>query len=148
MNTIALAAAAVLSTSVAAQAMDGFVVKDGALSVSDTVAKLEMIIEAAPPSLMAKIDHGANAQKAGMDIGESVLLVLGAPKIGTPMMQSNRLIGLDLPAKILVFSQDGQTKIAYTDPQVLKARHEVSGADAQFAGMANALDMFITKAAE
>lgn len=125
----AMALAAVLSTSISANAMDGIVVKDGALSVADTVAKLEMIIEAAPPSLMAKIDHGANAKKAGMDIGESVLLVLGAPKIGTPMMQSNRLVGLDLPAKILVYSEDGQTKLAYTNPQILKDRHQVSGAD-------------------
>ena len=143
-----LAAATILASSVTAQAMEGFGVKDGALSVSDTVAKLEMIIEKAPPTLMAKIDHGAGAKKAGMDIGESVLLVLGAPKIGTPMMQSNRLIGLDLPAKILVYSEDGKTKIAYTDPQMLKDRHKISGADAQFEGMAKALGNFTDAASK
>ena len=75
-------------------------------------------------------------------------MVLGAPKIGTPMMQSNRLIGLDLPAKILVYSEGGQTKIAYTAPRILRDRHQVTGADAQFEGMAKALDTFTTKASE
>jgi uncharacterized protein (DUF302 family) len=148
MLRILTALGAIIILTTAAQAMDGIIVKNGALSVSDTVTKLEAIIEAAPPSLMAKIDHGANAKKAGMDIGESVLLVLGAPKIGTPMMQSNRLIGLDLPAKIRVYSENGQTKIAYTNPQILKDRHQISGADGQFEGMAKALDAFTMKASE
>lgn len=143
-----LAAAAILATSVSAKAMDDIVIKDGALSVSDTVAKLEMIIEAAPPTLMAKIDHGAGAKKAGMDIDESVLLILGAPKIGTPMMQSNRLAGLDLPAKILVYSVEGKTKIAYTDPKTLKARYNIEGADAQIEGMAKALNAFTDGASQ
>ncbi|MGB7285462.1 MAG: DUF302 domain-containing protein [Salaquimonas sp.] len=139
-------ATAIMITS--AQAADSWIVKDGSLSVGDTVAKLEMIIEAAPPTLMAKIDHGAGAKKAGMDIGESVLLVLGAPAIGTPMMLSNRLIGLDLPAKILVYDENGKTKIAYTDPRSLKSRYNIEGADAQFDGMAKALGNFTDAASK
>lgn len=131
-----------------AHAADQWVVKDGTLSVNDTVAKLEKNIADAPPSIMAKIDHGANAKKAGLELSESVLLILGAPKIGTPIMQSNILAGLDLPAKILVYSEDGKTKLAYTNPEALKERYNISGADGQIDGMGKALDAFTTGASK
>ena len=127
---------------------DNWIIKTSASSVDDTVAKLETIIENAPPSLMAKINHGANAKKAGMDIGESVLLILGAPKIGTPIMKENRLAGLDLPAKILVYSENDVTKLAYLDPKSLMARHDLSSSEEQLTKMAKALDNFTDKAAE
>lgn len=129
-------------------AADNWIIKTGMSSVSETVAKLEAIIERAPPSLMAKVDHGANAKKAGLDIGESVLLVLGAPKIGTPMMMENRLAGLDLPAKILVYSQNGETKIAYLDPLSIKQRYGLNNADKQVEMMSKALAAFTDRAAK
>ena len=118
----------------------GFIVKDSALSVADAVARIEAAIAAAPPRLMAKIDHGANADGAGLELGDTVLLILGAPKVGTPIMQANRMAGLDLPAKILVWDEGGQTRIGYLDPAALGERHGVSDAASKQLGMmANAL---------
>ena len=119
----------------------GFIVKDSALTVTEAVARIEAAIEAAPPKLMARIDHGANAQGAGLELGQSVLLVFGAPKVGTPIMQANRMAGLDLPAKILVWDEGGQTKIGFLDPAALGERHGVAAAAAkQLAMMAKVLD--------
>ena len=112
-----------------------YIVKDSALSVAEAVAKIEAAIEAAPPTLMAKIDHGANAGKAGLELGESVLLIFGAPKVGTPIMQGNRMAGLDLPVKILVWDEGGQTRIGYLDPAALGKRHGVTDSAAKQLGM-------------
>lgn len=119
-----------------------YIVKEGTLSVAETVAKLEAAIEAAPPKLMAKIDHGSNAMKAEMELNESVLLILGAPKVGTPIMQANPMVGLELPVKILVWNDNGQTKIGYLNPTELNARFELDGkADKQLGMMTKVLDM-------
>lgn len=126
---------------------ENLVVISGGLSVPDTVAKLETIIRASPANLMAKIDHGANARDAGLELGQSVLLVFGSPEVGTPIMQENRSAGLDLPAKILVYEQGGQTKIAYTDPQAIREQHAIEGAGQQFDQMSAVLARFVEEAA-
>lgn len=121
-------------------AAEDYVVKQSSLSVADAAAKIEAAIEAAPPMLMAKIDHGANAKKAGLELGDSILLVLGAPKVGTPIMQANPMAGLELPAKILIWSEGGQTRIGYLDPKKLDGRFSLGGkADKQLGGMAGVL---------
>ena len=130
-----LAAVVLMLASVASAAAAGdYVVKESSLSVADAVAKIEAAIEAAPPTLIAKIDHGANAKKAGLELGPSVLLVFGAPKVGTPIMQANPMAGLDLPVKILVWNAGGQTKIGYLDPGRLDGRFSLGGAAAKQVG--------------
>lgn len=144
-----LAAALVFMALPAHAGEDDFIVKDSKLSVTDAVAKLEKAIAAAPPTLIAKIDHGANAKKAGLTFTESVLLVFGAPKIGTPIMQANPLVGLDLPVKVLVWDDNGQTKIAYLNPEELNDRHDLDGkADKSIKQMSGALDKITSAAVE
>lgn len=113
---IVLALAMIVAAQVAAMAQTGgYIVKETALPVAEAVARIEAAIEAAPPKLMAKIDHGANAAAAGLELGDSVLLVFGAPKVGTPIMQANPMAGLDLPVKILVWRDGDVTRIGYLD---------------------------------
>lgn len=144
-----LAALLLLFPLTAAQA-DGhgsdYIVKDSALTVSEAVAKIEAAIEAAPPMLMAKIDHGANAKKAGLELGESVLLIFGAPKVGTPIMQANRMAGLDLPVKVLVWSEGGQTKVGYLNPAAMDKRHGLGGKADKPLGMMGKVMGMITDA--
>lgn len=139
---IVLALAMIVAAQVAAMAQTGgYIVKETALPVAEAVARIEAAIEAAPPKLMAKIDHGANAAAAGLELGDSVLLVFGAPKVGTPIMQANPMAGLDLPVKILVWRDGDVTRIGYLDPAELGARHGVGdAAAAQLGMMAKVLD--------
>lgn len=125
-----------------AAAMDAdYVIKQTSLDVADAVTRIEAAIEKAPPRLMAKFDHGANAANAGLELEDTVVLVLGAPPVGTPIMQANRLAGLDLPAKIIIYAEGGQTKIAYLKPEALAQRHGLDGAaEQQITQMAKALD--------
>ena len=122
-----------------AQAQEGWIIKDSNNSVSDTADKLVKIIYSAPPKLFARIDHAEGAKSVDLELPESTLVIFGAPQIGTPIMQQNIMAGLDLPIRVLIWDDNGQTKIGYLDPQALKARYSIDGAEKAFEGMAGAI---------
>jgi len=118
-------------------------------SVDQTVAKLEEILKAKGVKLFALIDHSGEAEKAGMHMRPTKLLIFGNPKAGTPLMIAAPSIAIDLPLKILVWEDaDGKVWIAYNSPAYLQARHNlpqdlvqnisVAGALAAVAAEANA----------
>ena len=69
-----------------------------------------------------------------------IMVMFGNPKIGTPVLKAAPQSGLDLPLRVLVWDDGGVTKVGYLDPQDLKARYGVEGADAAFETVAGALD--------
>jgi uncharacterized protein (DUF302 family) len=95
-------------------------------SVDQTVEKLKGILAATGVSLFALIDHSGEAEKVGMKMPPTKLLIFGNPKAGTPLMLAAPSIALDLPLKILVWG-DGQGKvwISYNSPTYLQQRHGV-----------------------
>ncbi len=118
-------------------------------SVAATMDKLEAVLKEKGVGVVARVDHAAGAKKAGMALKPTQLLVFGNPKLGTPLMQSKRTMGLDLPMKVLAWEDDqGKTWVAYTKPDVLKARHAISGRDEVFKTMAGALANFVKAATE
>ncbi|MEM9278090.1 MAG: DUF302 domain-containing protein [Pseudomonadota bacterium] len=130
-----------------ASAQEGWIIKNSKHSVQETADKLVAIIDRAPPTLFARVDHAAGAADAGLELPESTMVMFGAPAIGTPIMQQNMKAGLDLPIRVLIWDDNGQTKIGYLDPQALKARYEIAGAEKAFEGMAGALKKFTDGAA-
>ncbi|MDJ0612608.1 MAG: DUF302 domain-containing protein [Rhizobiaceae bacterium] len=136
-----------LAATLFVQAQDGWIIKDSANSVKVTADKLVAIIEAAPPKLFARVEHHRGAEKAGLELGEATMIMFGAPPIGTPIMQQNIKAGLDLPVRVLIWDDAGQTKIGYLDPQALKARYGIEGADEAFKKMAGAVGKFTDGAA-
>ena len=137
--SLVLGSVLAFASTIAAIAQDGWVVKDSSNSVKETADKLVAIIEKAPPKLFARIEHHRGAEKAGLELGEATLIIFGAPPIGTPIMQQNIKAGLDLPVRVLIWDEGGQTKIGYLDPQALKARYAIEGADGSFKKMAGAV---------
>jgi uncharacterized protein (DUF302 family) len=95
-------------------------------SVDRTVEKLEGILQAKGVKVFALIDHSGEAEKAGMRMQPTKLLIFGNPKMGTPLMLASPSIAIDLPLKILV-SEDSEGKvwISYTSPSYLQARHNL-----------------------
>ena len=94
--------------------------------VDETVAKLKGILEARGVTLFALVDHSGEAEKVGMTMRPTKLLIFGSPKAGTPVMLAAPSIALDLPLKILVWEdQTGKTWVSYNSPAFLGERHGV-----------------------
>jgi uncharacterized protein (DUF302 family) len=103
----------------------GVVTKLSPRSVADTTAKLTGLIDAKGMRLFALIDQREEAQRAGLDLRETILVIFGSPAAGTPVMAAAPLAALDLPLKVLIWSDDGQTKVSYYASEALAARHHI-----------------------
>jgi uncharacterized protein (DUF302 family) len=92
--------------------------------VDETVEKLKAILKSKGVTLFALVDHSGEAEKVGMKMPPTKLLIFGNPKAGTPLMLASPSVAIDLPLKILV-AEDGQGKvwISYNSPEYLKERH-------------------------
>lgn len=104
----------------------GVVTKLGRRSVADTVVEFTSMIGAKGIKLFAVIDQRAEARQAGLDLRETTLVIFGNPAAGTPVMAASPLAALDLPLKVLVWDDGGQTKVSYYAPDTLAARHHLS----------------------
>jgi len=95
-------------------------------SVADTVARLESLAQAKGMRVFAVIDHSGAAREAGLELRETKVVIFGSPQAGTPVMVAAPLAALDMPLKVLIWSDDGQTKVTYTAPSALAARYGLS----------------------
>lgn len=105
---------------------NGIVSQPSAHSVDATVEKLQTMLQAKGLTLFAVIDHGGEAQKVGLKMPPTKLLIFGNPKGGTPLMLASPGIAIDLPLKILVAEgADGKVAISYNAPEYLQTRHNL-----------------------
>jgi uncharacterized protein (DUF302 family) len=103
----------------------GVVTKPSPRSVADTVARLKDLLAAKNQKLFAVIDQRAEAQQAGLDLRDTVLVIFGSPAAGTPVMDAVPLSALDLPLKVLVWADGEQAKVSYYAPGTLATRHHL-----------------------
>jgi uncharacterized protein (DUF302 family)/uncharacterized membrane protein YidH (DUF202 family) len=110
--------------SMAPAANNGIVRLPGNHTVDQTVDKLKNILQSKGVTLFALVDHSGEAEKVGMKMPPTRLLIFGSPKAGTPLMLAAPSVAIDLPLKILV-SEDAQGKVwvSYNSPQYLQERH-------------------------
>ena len=104
----------------------GVVTKLSPRPVGDTVARLTGMLAAKGVKLFDTIDQRAAAREVGLDLRETVLMIFGNPAAGTPVMMAAPLSALDLPLKVLIWDDEGQTKVTYYAPAALAARHHLS----------------------
>jgi uncharacterized protein (DUF302 family) len=101
------------------------VTKASPRSVEETVARLAALAEAKGLKVFAVIDHSGEAAANGLELRDTKVVVFGSPAAGTPVMQAVPAVALDLPLKVLVWDDDGETKVGYTAPEELAARYEL-----------------------
>lgn len=113
-------------TSMAPMADNGIINKASNHSVDETVEKLKGILQAKGVTLFALVDHSSEAEKVGMKMRPTKLLIFGNPKGGTPIMLAAPSAAIDLPLKILVW-EDAQGKVwaSYNSPAYLQQRHGI-----------------------
>ncbi|MGB6152672.1 MAG: DUF302 domain-containing protein [Pricia sp.] len=101
------------------------------VSVDETYDALQNALEANPNiSIVAEVDHWANAASVGLTLNPTKIIFFGNPNLGTPLMQKNQLAGLDLPQKILVY-QNGEEEVyaAFNNTTYLSTRHNLDGVE-------------------
>lgn len=102
----------------------GIINKPSNKSVDETVERLKGILAAKGVTLFALIDHDGEAEKVGMKMPPTKLLIFGSPRAGTPLMLAAPSIAIDLPLKILIWEDSGgKVWISYNSPVYLQERH-------------------------
>src|SRR5579862_660100 len=105
---------------------NGVVSRPTARSVNEAVEKLLQLLKAGGVTLFALVDHSGEAEKVGLKMRPTKLLIFGNPKGGTPLMQAAPSIAIDLPLKILVWEDaDAKVWISYNAPEYLAERHHL-----------------------
>jgi uncharacterized protein (DUF302 family) len=110
-----------------ASAAEGLVEIKSAVSVRQTMNRLEEIVKQRGMTVFARIDHAAGASKVGKSLRPTELLIFGNPKGGAPFMMCAQTTGIDLPLKALVWEDASkQVWLGYNDPAYLARRHGVT----------------------
>jgi len=115
-------------------------------SVDETVERLKNILQAKGVTVFAIVDHSGEAQKAGMTMPPTKLVIFGNPKAGTPLMLAAPSSAIDLPLKILVAEDgNGRVYVSWNDAAYLQSRH---GFPAELTGNVAVVETIATGAAQ
>jgi uncharacterized protein (DUF302 family) len=120
---------------------EGLVSHASSFGPAETIQRLRKAIEYRGMTVVAQVDHAAAAERAGMTLRPTTVLIFGNPRAGTPLMQAAQTAGIDLPLKALVWQDgEGKTWVSYNDPQWVAARHQATkGVEQVIDPMSNAL---------
>ena len=136
---------AMTDTTTSINAEKGLVTMQSNHSVQDTADKLVSVIESKGMKVFARVDHQKNAQSADLSLRPMQVVMFGNPKAGTPLMNCEQTVAIDLPQKILI-SEDADKKVwlSYNNPDYLKTRHNIKGCDTEIANISKALNAIST----
>jgi len=128
--------------------IEGFTTIASGFGPKETMDRLEAEIRAQGLTVFARIDHAAGAAEVGLTLPPTELIIFGNARGGTPLMQSEQTVGIDLPLKALVWQDAaGKTWLSYNEPSWIAQRHSVANAEQVVNNLAAALRAISTKAA-
>jgi uncharacterized protein (DUF302 family) len=131
-------------------AADGLTTVRSSYGPKETMDRLAAAVKAKDLTVFARIDNAAGAAEVGLSLRPTELLIFGNARGGTPLMQSNQTVGIDLPLKALIWQDaSGDTWLSYNDPSWIAKRHGLGhGTDATINAMSAALDALARTATE
>jgi uncharacterized protein (DUF302 family) len=95
-------------------------------SVPETLRRLESLLQTQGLAVFGRIDHSGEAEKAGLKMRPTELIIFGSPKQGTPLMVASPTLAIDLPLKALAWEDPaGKVWLSYNAPEYLKQRHNI-----------------------
>ena len=129
-------------------AADGLITLPSNYGPKETMDRLEAEIRARGMVVFARVDHAAGAAQVGLSLRPTEVLIFGNAKAGTPLMQAEQTIGIDLPLKALVWQDaNGKVWLSYNEPSRLAQRHGLpAGTKAMIDTMADGLRGLASKA--
>jgi len=120
-----------------------------AVSFDSTLGRLERAATAKGLAVAAKIDHSAAAKRAGMTLRPTTLVIAGNPAAGTPLMQAEPTMAVELPLRFLVWQgDDGRTRVSYDPIKSIAERHRVTGRDDLVSRMMSAIEDIVRTATQ
>jgi uncharacterized protein (DUF302 family) len=130
MKKIIFAALSLVFIAIPVLAADGVINVPSEFNVEETANRLENILNEKGMTIFRRIKHSEAADKVGIRLRETELIIFGNPKIGSPLMKCQQIVAIDLPQKALVW-EDAESNVwlSYNDPGYLKKRHNISGCE-------------------
>jgi len=111
--------------------------------VKVTADRLEKVLKSKGMTVFTRINHTEGAEKVGKKLRPTEVVIFGNPKVGTPLMQCDQRVGIDLPQKAIIWQNEaGEVWLAYNDPQYLANRFNLTGCDKVLKKVAGALANF------
>ena len=96
-------------------------------SVVETATLITAALQANGITIFAVIDQRKEAEKVGLALRPTQLIIFGDPKTGTPLMNTSPSLAIDLPLKALICEDDGGTaQVSYNSPGYLQRRHALA----------------------
>jgi uncharacterized protein (DUF302 family) len=114
---------------------------------ADTLASLIAAIEKRGLTVFARVDHAAGAREVGMELADEEVVLFGSPRSGTPLMQDDARIGIELPLRMLVWREGEQVLLGHNDPRELSSAYAVASHAQTLEQMAALLDALAAEAA-
>jgi uncharacterized protein (DUF302 family) len=123
------------------------IVKRSTLGYLETTMSLVAAIERRGLTVFARIDHAAGAREVGLELADEEVVLFGNARGGTPLMQDDPRVGIELPLRMLVWREGEEVLLGYRDPRELSVTYEVGGHQATLEQMAALLDGLASEAA-
>lgn len=118
----------------------GIIAKPSKYSVPESISRVETMAKSKGLVIFAKVDHSGEAEKAGLSMRPTQLLILGNPKGGTPLMNAVPSLAIDLPMKVLAWQDaDGKVWVGYNSADYLQKRHGLNDEQAKPLGAVGGL---------
>lgn len=141
MRTLILTFALMTASLAHAGEIDGLITKSSPHGVSETLDRLERVLESKGITVALRWPHGERAGGVDIALRDTEVMIFGNPTIGSHLMTSAQTAGIDLPMKALAWRDaDGQVWLAYNDPHWIARRHGIDDREQVLARMSNALD--------
>jgi uncharacterized protein (DUF302 family) len=121
--------------------------KRSASDYAETTSALVDAIRRRGLTVFDRIDHAAAAREVGMELADEEVVLFGNPRSGTPLMQADPRIGIELPLRMLVWRDGEHVLLGYRDPRELSETYEVGAAQSTLEQMATLLDGLASEAA-
>jgi uncharacterized protein (DUF302 family) len=148
MKKLILTILVVVTMTVPIYAAEGVLEVKSSFGVKETGDRLERILKEKGMTIFNRVKHSEAAEKVGVALRETELIIFGNPKVGSPLMNCQLSVAIDLPQKALIWKDnEDQTWISYNDPRYLQKRHDISNCDEVILKIEKALSGMIKAAA-
>jgi uncharacterized protein (DUF302 family) len=152
--SIGLLLALMVNTAVYAQddlieIQSGLIKIQSTYDVDTTAERFRNALQEKGMTIFARINHAEGAEKVGIKLHPTELVIFGNPKVGSPLMVCSQSAAIDLPQKVLISEdENNQVWLTYNAPAYLVKRHAITGCDAAIEKIDKALAKFAQKATQ